>query len=59
MLYDEICPKVRRHNARPLDRALCLLTLGHISAYNMDNTILVYKCCTTGHDRDSNSLYQW
>ena len=24
-------------------RALCLLTLGHISAYNMDNTILLYK----------------
>ena len=23
--------------------ALCLLTLGHISAYNMDNTILLYK----------------
>jgi hypothetical protein len=27
----------------PSDRALCLLTLGHISAYNMDNTILLYK----------------
>jgi hypothetical protein len=37
MLYAKICPKVRRHNARPL----CLLTLGHISAYNMDNTILL------------------
>jgi hypothetical protein len=24
-------------------RALCLLTLGHISAYNMDNTILLYN----------------
>jgi hypothetical protein len=24
-------------------RALCLLTLGHISVYNMDNTILLYK----------------
>ena len=24
-------------------RALCLLTLGHVSAYNMDNTILFYK----------------
>ena len=24
-------------------RAFCLLTLGHISAYNMDNTILLYK----------------
>jgi hypothetical protein len=24
-------------------RALCLLTLGHISAYNMDNTILLYE----------------
>jgi hypothetical protein len=22
-------------------RALCLLTVGHISAYNMDNTIIV------------------
>ena len=27
----------------PSGRALCLLTLGHISAYNMDNTILLYK----------------
>ena len=37
MLYAEIYPKVRRHNARPSPsgRALCLLTLGHISAYNM------------------------
>ena len=26
-----------------LCRALCLLTLGHISAYNMDNTILLYN----------------
>jgi hypothetical protein len=34
MLYAEICPKVRRDNARAL-------TLGHISAYNMDNTILL------------------
>ena len=25
----------------PSGRALCLLTLGHISAYNMDNTILL------------------
>jgi hypothetical protein len=65
MLYAEICPKVRRHNARPLyvprlegimhdpkgrlegimhdpkGSALCLLTMGHISAYNMDNTILL------------------
>ena len=24
-------------------RALCFLTLGHISAYNMDNTILLYE----------------
>ena len=55
MLYAEICPKVRRHNARPCympkyvprlegimhdpkGSALCLLTLGHISAFNMDNT---------------------
>jgi hypothetical protein len=42
MLYAEICPKVRRHNARPEGgSALCFLTLGHISAYNMDNTILL------------------
>jgi hypothetical protein len=48
MLYAEICPKVRRHNARPegilhdpKGSALCLLTVGHISAYNMDNTILL------------------
>jgi hypothetical protein len=53
MLYAEICPKVRRHNARPevprlegimhdsKASALCLLTLGHISAYNMDNTVLL------------------
>jgi hypothetical protein len=26
-----------------LTSALCLLTLGRISAYNMDNTILLYK----------------
>jgi hypothetical protein len=26
----------------PSGRGLCLLTLGHISAYNMDNTILLY-----------------
>ena len=25
----------------PKGSALCLLTLGHISAYNMDNTILL------------------
>jgi hypothetical protein len=45
MLYAEICPKVRRHNARPSPsgRALCLLTLGLILAYNMDNTIVLYK----------------
>jgi hypothetical protein len=34
MLYAEICPKVRRHNARPV-------TLGHISAYNMDNINII------------------
>jgi hypothetical protein len=33
MLYAEICPTVRRLNARPVR--------GHISAYNMDNTILL------------------
>jgi hypothetical protein len=27
----------------PLGCALCLLTLGHILAYNMDNTILLYN----------------
>ena len=27
----------------PSGRPLCILTLGHISAYNMDNTILLYK----------------
>ena len=45
MLYAEICPKVRRHNARPEGdgRALCLLTLGYISAYNLDNIMLLYK----------------
>jgi hypothetical protein len=42
MLYAEICPKVRRHIARGR-RAICLLTLGHISAYNMDNTKLLYN----------------
>ena len=31
MLYAEICPKVRRHNALP-SRALCLLT------FNANNT---------------------
>jgi hypothetical protein len=35
MSYAEICPKVRRHNARSKGRALCLLTLGHISSYSM------------------------
>ena len=46
MLYAEICPKVRRHNARP---KACYMpkyvpsSLGHISAYNMDNTILLYN----------------
>jgi hypothetical protein len=25
--------------------ALCLLTLGHVSAYNMENTIALYKYC--------------
>jgi hypothetical protein len=46
MLFAEICPKVRRHNALPFrvpSRALCLLTLGHISAYSMDNTIVLYN----------------
>jgi hypothetical protein len=55
MLYAGKCPKVRRHNAlfgsciMPSNLgtyfgiALCLLTLGHISAYKMDNTILLYK----------------
>ena len=53
MLYAEICPKVSRHNTLPAvprlegimhdpkGSVLCLLTLGHISAYNMDNTILL------------------
>ena len=44
MLYAEICPKFGRYNALPSSvRALCLLTLGHISAYNMNNTIVLYK----------------
>ena len=50
MLYAEICPKAKRHKARsegimhdPKGSALCLLTLGHISAYNINNTILLYK----------------
>jgi hypothetical protein len=45
MLYAEICPKVRRHNARP-GRGECIMPSnlgGHISAYNMDNTILLYE----------------
>jgi hypothetical protein len=42
MLYAEKCPKVRRHNARTEEgSALYLPNLGHISAYNMDNTILL------------------
>ena len=41
MLYAEICPKVRRHNARSEGSALCLLTLGHILAYNMDTTLVL------------------
>jgi hypothetical protein len=43
MLYAEICPKVRRHNARP-GRGECIMPSnlgGHISAYNMDNTIVL------------------
>ena len=43
MLYAEICPKVRSIIHSPLSRALCLLSLGHILAYNMDNTILLYE----------------
>jgi hypothetical protein len=35
-------PRLEGINARPEGgSALCLLTLGHISAYNMDNTILL------------------
>ena len=30
-------------------RALCLLTLGHISAYNMDNTIPVFVVVRVSH----------
>ena len=41
MLYAEIFPKVRRHNSRPEGESLCFPALGHISAYNMDNTILL------------------
>ena len=36
-LYAEMYPKVKRHNA------LCILTLGNISVYNMDNTILLHN----------------
>ena len=44
MLYAEICPKIIEGIIHfTSGRALCLLTLGHISAYNMDNTILLYK----------------
>jgi hypothetical protein len=43
MLYAEICPKVR---TLILGRALWPLTLGHITAYNIDNTILLYKLNT-------------
>ena len=46
MLYAEICPKIIEGIIHfTSGRALCLLTLGHISAYNMDNTILLYKYC--------------
>ena len=36
-------PRLEGIMQSPSGRALCLLTLVHISAYNMDNTILLYK----------------
>ena len=46
MLYAELYPKIIEGIMHfTSSRALCLLTLGHISAYNMDNTILLYKYC--------------
>ena len=41
--YAEICPKVRRYNARPEGQCiiLCILSLRYILAYNMDNKILL------------------
>jgi hypothetical protein len=41
MLYAKICPKVRSIMPSQKGSALCLLTVGHILAYNMDNTILL------------------
>ena len=40
MLYAEICPKVRRHNA--LHFGSCIMP-SNLGTYNMDNTILLYK----------------
>ena len=36
-------PRLESIMHSPSGRALYLLSLGHISAYNMDNTILLYK----------------
>ena len=58
MLYAEIYPKVRRHNARPSPsgRALCLLTLGHISAYNMGHiTWTTQYYCINSKDMECTS----
>ena len=58
MLYAEIYPKVRRHNARPSPsgRALCLLTLGHISAYNMGHiTWTAQYYCINSKDMECTS----
>jgi hypothetical protein len=46
MLYAEICLKVRKDILHfPSGRALCLLTLGHISAYNMDSKCYCIIIC--------------
>ena len=37
------CPCYMPKYVPRLEGIMCLLTLGHISAYNMDNTILLYK----------------
>ena len=43
-LFLKYVPRLEGIMHSPSGRALCLLTLGHISAYNMDNTILLYSC---------------
>ena len=50
-------PRLEGKMHSPSDRALCLLTFGHISALNMDNTTLLYKYVSVVAHLNNTSIY--